>query len=120
MVYIAGWGHTKFGKLPEMDLQDLVVAAGQEALTDAGVSAAEVDGIWLGHFNAGMVADGFPSSLALAIDPALRYTPATRLENACASGAAAVFAARQAILAGECDVALVVGVEKMTHLPGPR
>ncbi|MFW8634198.1 thiolase domain-containing protein [Cribrihabitans pelagius] len=118
MVYMAGWGHTKFGKLPQMDLQDLLVAAGQEALADAGLGADAVDGVWLGHFNAGMVGDGFPSSLALAIHPALRFKPATRLENACASGAAAVFAARQAILAGECDVALVIGAEKMTHLPG--
>ena len=53
----------------------------------------------------------------MSIDPALRFNPATRLENACASGSAAVFAARQAILAGEAKVALVIGVEKMTHLP---
>ncbi|MFC3117944.1 hypothetical protein ACFOHS_05455 [Jhaorihella thermophila] len=68
MVYIAGWGHTKFGKLTDMDLQDLIVAAGQEALMDAGIPAADVDGIWVGHFNAGMVPDGFPV-LAVAGDP---------------------------------------------------
>ncbi len=119
MVYIAGWGHTKFGKLTDMDLQDLIVAAGQEALMDAGIPAADVDGIWVGHFNAGMVPDGFPSSLSLAIHDGLRYKPATRLENACASGSAAVFAARQAILSGEARVALVIGVEKMTQLSTP-
>ena len=116
MVYIAGWGHTKFGKLTDQSLEDMISAAGREALQDAGVSGADVDGIWVGHFNAGMVDDGFPSSLAMAIDPGLRYKPATRLENACASGSAAVFAARQAILSGETKVALVIGVEKMTHL----
>ena len=116
MVYIAGWGHTKFGKLPDQDLEDLITAAGREALADAGISGTDVDGIWVGHFNGGMVGEGFPSSLALGIDPGLRYKPATRLENACASGSAAVFAARQAILAGEARVALVIGVEKMTHL----
>ncbi len=118
MVYIAGWGHTKFGKLTDQSLEDLITEAGREALADAGVAGADVDGIWMGHFNAGMVPDGFPASLAMGIDPGLRYKPATRLENACASGSAAVFAARQAILAGEAKVALVVGVEKMTHLPG--
>lgn len=117
MVYITGWGHTKFGKLTDQSLEDLIVAAGREALQDAGISGADVDGIWVGHFNGGLVPDGFPSSLAMSIDPGLRYTPATRLENACASGSAAVFAARQAILAGEAKVALVIGVEKMTHLP---
>ncbi|MCA0869923.1 acetyl-CoA acetyltransferase [Seohaeicola saemankumensis] len=118
MVCIAGWGHTKFGKLTDQSLEDLIIAAGTEALADAGVSGADVDGIWVGHFNAGMVPDGFPSSLAMGIDPGLRFKPATRLENACASGSAAVFAARQAILAGEARIALVIGVEKMTHLPG--
>lgn len=117
MVCITGWGHTKFGKLESQSLEDLIIAAGSEALADAGISGADVDGVWMGHFNAGMVTDGFPSSLAMGIDPGLRYKPATRLENACASGSAAVFAARQAILAGEAKVALVIGVEKMTHLP---
>lgn len=117
MVYIAGWGHTKFGKLTDDTLEDMIVSAGREALADAGVDGLSVDGIWLGHFNGGLVPDGFPASLAMSIDPALRYKPATRLENACASGSAAVFAARQAILSGEARVALVIGVEKMTHLP---
>jgi len=118
MVYIAGWGHTKFGKLTDQGLEDLIAEAGGQALADAGIAGSDVDGIWMGHFNAGMVPDGFPASLAMGIDPGLRYKPATRLENACASGSAAVFAARQAILAGEARVALVIGVEKMTHLPG--
>jgi len=119
MVYIAGWGHTKFGKLPDLDLEALITIAGQEALADAGISGADVDGIWMGHFNGGMVGEGFPASLAMGIDPGLRYKPATRLENACASGSAAVFAARHAILAGDAKVALVIGVEKMTHLSIP-
>ncbi len=82
MVNIVGWGHTKFGKLTDQSLEDLIKAAGQEALASAGMSGADVDGVWVGHFNAGMVDDGFPSSLALGIDPGLRYKPATRLENA--------------------------------------
>lgn len=117
MVHIVGWGHTPFGKLGDMSLEDLIREAGTEALAHAGVAPGDVDGIWIGHFNGGMVPDGFPASLALAIDPALRFRPATRLENACASGSAAVFAARNAILAGEARIALVIGVEKMTHLP---
>jgi acetyl-CoA C-acetyltransferase len=117
LVHIAGWGHTPFGKLSGQSLEDLIREAGSEALAHAGVAAEDIDGIWVGHFNGGMVPDGFPASLALSIDPALRFCPATRLENACASGSAAVFAARNAILAGEARIALVIGVEKMTHLP---
>ena len=79
-----------------------------------GIAPADIDAIYLGLFNNGLVPDGFASSLALALDPALRFTPATRLENACASGSAAIFAARDAIAAGRAKIALVIGAEKMT------
>ena len=111
---ITGWGHTRFGRLEDETLESLIVAAAREALETAGIGAADVDGIWLGHFNAGLVRDGFASSLALQLDDALRFTPATRVENACASGSAAIHAARNAIRAGETRVALVIGAEKMT------
>ena len=54
------------------------------------------------------------------LDPALRFTPATRVENACASGAAAVYAARNAIRAGRVRTALVIGAEKITFGIGER
>lgn len=112
---ITGWGHTKFGALRETPLEDLITAAAQEALTHGGVSAADVDGIWLGHFNSGMVPDAFASSLVLGADDGLRFTPATRCENACASGSAAIYSALESIRAGTTKIALVVGVEKMTE-----
>jgi acetyl-CoA C-acetyltransferase len=114
---IVGWGHTRFGRLEQDTLESLIVRAAREALADADIPAALVDGIWLGNFNAGLVPDGFAASLALQADDDLRFTPATRCENACASGSAAIFAARSAIRAGDARVALVIGAEKMTHLP---
>ena len=111
---IVGWGHTAFGRREEADLEDLVLEAGHLALDHAGMDAEDIDGIWLGHFNSGLVADGFPASLALGLDDVLRFKPATRLENACASGSAAIHAARAAIRAGDADIALVIGAEKMT------
>ena len=112
---IVGWGHTKFGAL-EHGLEALIHAAAAEAIENAGIGPEEIDGIWLGHFNSGMVPDAFASSLALGLDDALRFTPATRVENACASGSAAVYAAREAIRGGSARTALVIGVEKMTSL----
>ncbi len=117
-VAITGWGHTPFGRRDDQSLEDLIRSAGREALDDAGIPAKDVDAVYLGHFNAGMVDDGFASSMVLGIDPDLRFKPATRLENACASGSAALYAAMDAIEAGRANVALVVGAEKMTHLPG--
>lgn len=114
---IAGWGHTKFGRL-DGSLEDLIQDAAREALADAGISAADVDAVWLGNFNAGMVPDGFCSSMILGADEGLRFKPATRCENACASGSAALYAAMDAIASGRVKVALVVGAEKMTAVDG--
>jgi len=111
---MVGFGHTAFGKLDGLDLEALIVAAAREAIQDAGVEASEIDAVWLGHFNSGLVPDGFCSSMILSADPALRFKPATRCENACASGAAALYAALDAIDGGRVKIALVVGAEKMT------
>lgn len=110
---IVGWGHTNFGRHPQ-SLEELIVNVTRQAVAHANVSYADIDGIWLGHYNSGLVSDGFAASLVLHADEALRFTPAVRVENACASGSAAIYAARSAIRAGDCKIALVVGAEKMT------
>lgn len=117
---IVGWHHLPFGKHGERTVEELIVEAARGALADAGIEAAEVDRIYLGHFNGGFVAQDFTSSLVLQADPGLRFVPATRVENACATGSAAVHAGVQAIEAKRARFVLVVGVEKMTELPGPE
>lgn len=112
--FIVGWGHTKFGKQEAMDLEALIAVAARQAMADAQVEGADVDGVWLGNFNSGLVSDGFASSMILHVDPALRYKPAIRCENACASGSAALYSALDAVNSGRCKIALVVGAEKMT------
>jgi acetyl-CoA C-acetyltransferase len=97
----------------------MIVNVTRDALTSAGLDGTVVDGIWLGHFNAGLVPDAFAASLALGADDALRFVPATRCENACASGSAAIHAARNAIAAGKAKVAVVIGAEKMSHKSTP-
>ncbi|NMY95981.1 MULTISPECIES: acetyl-CoA acetyltransferase [Pseudomonas] len=113
-VSIVAAGHSRFGRVTDLTLEDLIVQVTREALTDAAVDASEIDAIFLGHFNSGMVPDGFPASLVLQADPALRFKPATRCENACASGSAAIQAGINAILSGSADLVLVIGAEKMT------
>jgi acetyl-CoA C-acetyltransferase len=113
-ISIIGAGHTKFGRLSN-NLEQLIVEATREAIETSGISPTEIDAIFLGHFNSGLVPDGFPSSLILQAYPELRFTPSARCENACASGAAAIHAGINAILAGKARTVLVVGAEKMTH-----
>lgn len=117
---IVGWAHTPFGKFDTETVESLVTRVANEALADAGISASDVDEIVFGHFNAGFSAQDFTASLVLQADPKLRFKPATRVENACATGSAAVHQGLRAIAAGAAKVVLVVGVEQMTRTPGPE
>jgi acetyl-CoA C-acetyltransferase len=117
---IVGWAHTPFGKLADVTVESLVVRVANAALADAGVAAKDVDEIVLGHFNAGFSAQDFTASLVLQASPDLRFKPATRVENACATGSAAVHQGLKSIAAGAARVVLVVGVEQMTTTPGPE
>jgi acetyl-CoA C-acetyltransferase len=111
---IVGWAHTPFGRLADETVESLVVRVASAALADAGIAAKDVDEIVLGHFNAGFSAQDFTASLVLQASPDLRFKRATRVENACATGSAAVHQGLNAIAAGSARVVLVVGVEQMT------
>jgi len=117
---IVGWAHTPFGKLSGETVESLIVRVATEALADAGVAAGDVDEIVLGHFNAGFSAQDFTASLVLQASPDLRFKRATRVENACATGSAAVHQGLKSIAAGAARIVLVVGAEQMTTTPGPE
>ncbi|MDE1147124.1 MAG: acetyl-CoA acetyltransferase [Azospirillaceae bacterium] len=111
---IVGWAHSPFGKLDDADIEQLIARVARPAIADAGVSPADIDGVFVGNFNSGFSRQSFPSSLPLQSVPELRLKPAVHCENACASGSAALYAARDFIAAGRGRLALVVGAEKMT------
>jgi acetyl-CoA C-acetyltransferase len=117
---IVGWAHTPFGKLAGETVESLVVRVTNEALLDAGIAAKDVDEIVLGHFNAGFSAQDFTASLVLQAAPDLRFKRATRVENACATGSAAVHQGLKSIAARSARIVLVVGVEQMTTTPAPE
>src|SRR5947208_3989788 len=117
---IVGWAHTPFGRLEGATVESLIVRVATEALADAGVGPNDIDEIVLGHFNAGFSAQDFTASLVLQAAPELRFKPATRVENACATGSAAVHQAIKAIEAKASRIVLVVGAEQMTATPGPE
>ncbi len=114
---IVGWAHTPFGKLSGETVESLVVRVAGEALADAGIAAKDVDEILLGHFNAGFSAQDFTASLVLQASPDLRFKRALRVENACATGSAAVHQGLKSIAARSARIVLVVGVEQMTTTP---
>ena len=114
---IVGWAHTPFGKLSGESVESLIVRVAGEALADAGVPATDVDEIVLGHFNAGFSQQDFTAALVLQASPELRFKRATRVENACATGSAAVHQGIKSIEARSARIVLVVGVEQMTTTP---
>jgi acetyl-CoA C-acetyltransferase len=117
---IVGWAHSRFGKLEGETLETLITKVAAEALEHAGIGPDDVGEIVLGHFNAGFSAQDFTASLVLQTDDRLRFKPATRVENACATGSAAVRQGIRAIDAGAAKFVLVVGAEQMTTTPGPQ
>jgi acetyl-CoA C-acetyltransferase len=114
---IVGWAHTAFGRLDSESVESLIVRAANGALADAGIGPGDVDEIVLGHFNAGFSPQDFTASLVLQAAPELRFKRATRVENACATGSAAVHQGIVAIEAKRARIVLVVGAEQMTTTP---
>jgi acetyl-CoA C-acetyltransferase len=117
---IVGWAHTPFGKLEAETVESLIVRVTNEALEHAGIGPEDVDEVVLGHFNAGFSPQDFTASLVFQASDLFRFKPATRVENACATGSAAVHQAIKSLEARHARTVLVVGVEQMTRTPGPE
>ncbi len=115
---IVGWAHTKFGKLINDDAESLIISAAKSAMEDAKIAPEDIDAIYLGWYNGGFSKQDFGSSLVLNGIDGLRFKPSTRVENACATGSAAIHQANNFIDAKQGKMALVIGVEKMTATAG--
>ncbi len=113
-IVIVGIGCTAFGEHFDRGYSDLAYEAVQGALSDAGgLDAARIDAAWLGTAfpDAGVYKGRSGMDLAEAIG---RFDlPVTRVSNYCATGAEAMRGAANSLLAGECDMALALGVEKL-------
>ncbi len=118
--HIVGWGHTPFGKLDAIDPEQLIRDAALPAIASAGLEPGDIDGVFIGHFNGGFIRQDFSASLAALAIPELRHVPAVRMENACATGSAAIWAALDALGSGRMKRVLVVGFEKMNTLPNQQ
>ncbi|MBS4021432.1 MAG: acetyl-CoA acetyltransferase [Dethiobacter sp.] len=102
-----GMGCSKFGERFDCSLEDLMVEAVNEALTDAGIEFNDIDAFWFGTFNSGLAGISFSNRLKS------QYKPVTRVENMCCTGMEAFRNACYAVAAGVCDVAMAIGVEKL-------
>jgi acetyl-CoA C-acetyltransferase len=120
MPCIVGYAHTPFGKLADEDIESLIRRVALAAIEDAGVDVSDIDEVFLGHFNAGFSEQHFTGALVLQADDRFRFKPVTRVENACATGTAAIHQGLRAVRGAPGRLVLVVGVEKMTATPPER
>jgi acetyl-CoA C-acetyltransferase len=115
-VRIAGVGLTPFGRQPERTGRDLFAEAALAAREEAGVARDAYEALHYGNFM-GSLAERQGHQGPLMAEAAGLDCPATRHESACASAGVAVRQAVHAIRAGEHDVVLAGGMERMTNLP---
>lgn len=108
-VYILGMGMSKFGRLPDATLEDLVEAAVPSAIQDSGISPKMISTVYVAHTNQGRVA-----GQSVLRNLGLTGMPIVNIENACTSGSSAFHLAWQSVAGGFNDVALVLGMEKMS------
>ncbi|WP_281194064.1 beta-ketoacyl synthase N-terminal-like domain-containing protein [Halorubrum sp. F4] len=114
-VRVAGVGLTRFGSHPERTGRDLFAEASERAFTDAGVDRDAVEELNYGNFM-GALAEHQGHQAPLMAEAAGVRCPATRYESACASAGVAVREAVRTVAAGDADVVLAGGMERMTNL----
>ena len=114
-VVAIGVGMTKFGKFPDLSVEQLGRDSVWAALKDAGVRPQDIQVAYLGNLTESRET-GHISCVAQEIlrGVGIRGIPTTRVENACASGSTAIREAWMAVGSGLYDLALAVGVEKLT------
>ncbi|MDB5995945.1 MAG: putative lipid-transfer protein [Pseudomonas sp.] len=113
-IYVVGVGMTPFGRLLERTVYDMVEEAVGLALKDAGASTTDIGAAYYSTMTNGMLQGqtGIPGPIAMR-RIGIEGIPVFSVENACAAGSSAFNLATLALRAGQCDIALAVGAEKM-------
>ena len=111
---IIGWGHNKFGRNDTQSTEEMIAEVVSEAISHAQLDPKDIDNIVVGTFNNGFQKQDFHGALPAINCEVLKHVPSLRVENACATGSAAIHTALNSIEAKRSKLNLVVGVEKMT------
>jgi acetyl-CoA acetyltransferase len=111
--YVVGGSMIPMGKYPKSSYSGLAVYPVLDALADAGLDRADVQAVYCGHAFGGML-----TGQRIVKEIGIGGVPVVNVDNACSGGASAVHAATRAVVNGEHDVVLVIGVEKLTQFGG--
>jgi acetyl-CoA acetyltransferase len=113
-IFIVGIGMTPFGRLPDMSIKAMTAAAVEAALADAGISREVVEAVFFANSSQGHMEGQHMVRGQIALrDMGIERIPVVNVENACASGSSALALAATQLRAGEADVCLAVGAEKL-------
>ncbi len=121
-VALVGAGMSKFGSFPGKNSRDLFVEAFQEmrASVDKGLDPRDIEALFIGNYSSDLFENQGHTAPIMADWVGLTPRPAVRIEDACASGGAALRQGLLAVASGMYDMVLVGGIEKMTDLPTER
>lgn len=111
--YVVGAAMIRMGRYPDSSYAALAAPAASAAVKDAGIELSQIDSVYAGHtFGGPLVAQRVMKVMGLG------HVPMLNIDNACSSGASALRAAVEAIRAGSVEVALVIGVDKLSVFGG--
>src|SRR5271157_4347747 len=116
-VAVVGIGHSRFGRRTDVNLGELAFESIKQAIDDAGVDRKDIGNVFVGSAG-GWYEESLPAVVVNEY-AGLSGVGTMRVEAACASGSAAVKTAHNSIASGETDVAMAVGIEKMTEVDTP-
>lgn len=112
-VYVIGAGMTSFRPHPDTEVHELARQAAWDAIVSSGVAPADIELAYAGHAYQGQC---FGQKVLLKIG--IVGLPVVNCENACASGASAVWGVYNAIKAGQADIGIAIGAEKLASAKG--
>ena len=120
-IYVVGIGMTAFGRLPAESVKSMTREAVTAALADAGCGVADIQAVWFGNTRQPIL-EGQNTIRGQCALRAMGFEtiPVINVENACASSSTGLLGAYAHIKAGLCDIALVVGTEKMYFPDNPN
>lgn len=112
-VKVAGIGITAFGKYPERSLVNMAAEAALLAIRDAGIKPSQVEACFFANGLASRLFGDFTVGQNVFWELGINRVPVINVENACTSGSTALYLAYNLVAAGQAEIALVVGAEKM-------
>jgi benzoylsuccinyl-CoA thiolase BbsB subunit len=112
-VYVIGAGMTQFKPHPQTEVHELARQAAWAAICEAGIEPRAIELAYAGHAYQGQC---FGQKVLLRIG--VTGLPVINCENACASGASAVYGVFNAIKAGQIDIGIAIGAEKLASAKG--